>query len=581
MNNIHRKADDLRAALLDDSGLIAFVGSGLSTNYLTWADFIRALCEFAEYTQGLDLLAKTSWADVDTMLLIGGEAKRLLSPAELRDFMGATFTPSTAQPPAVFQSLVRSSLRFFVTTNYDTNIEDVYRQTYGTPLTVVLPSNAHDVYGLIRRRAPFVLKVHGCARLARDLVISHNDYMRIIYGNRELRYVFAAMFSMHEVLFLGYGHRDPHINRYLELESVLLPHGGMRRYTFIKDSDFPDSLRAKLTALGVSAIGVSEWDDVDKLLNQMLFAQLSERSETARAMYLRDYMEFLREGRASAVWGALMYASTGSDISDGSEIRRINTIVGNNESIRNFIDASPHLKLAYRIIRAQAFKRANNVEAATREFETIVAITLEHEELLNSLRAVALRYAGMFYMFPPDDGSPSVRNLELAATYLDLALTTLGSASIHDELDIRKWQAILKGEMGSRLDSADELLAIADENDRHGFRKPAAWSRYAAVRQVLEAGAHEKLRSARWQATLDSVYWAFAELRYVWGIGCFLLLKARILAALNNVPEKPVLPEITDCIEQARARAVMTRDARLLLECDTFLAGINRVEGHD
>lgn len=564
---VQSRGSDLRLVLRESTNVVAFIGTGLSSNFPDWMKFIEALVEYAEYQEGRDLLRSGRHSDLDSMLALAGEAKARLGHAEVRDLVARLFR-GTGHAPRVYTSVLRVPFRFYLTTNYDSNIEDAYYDLYGRPLEVVVPGRAQAIYRHLRAGTPFVFKIHGSAATGEDLVISHEDYLQTIYSNRTLRYVLSAIFGMHEVVFLGYGHRDPHITRYLEYEKGVLPQGGMRRYAFVKADEFPVTMAQRLRNHGVSSVSVSTWPEVETFLNQVVFSGAADRTEISRTQYRKDYARFLREGRVECVWGAIMYAFTGSEISDGDEAARIFAIVESNELARRTIENDPALRLIFRILRAQTFKRRCDIEAARSEYADVVEVARREVGLLPLLRAVAFRYAGMFWAFPSGAEGLTARDLGLASSLLREGLSVLGSDSVRERMDIEKWLTIVAGEQGERRASAEALLALAQRNDELGFRKAAAWCRFAAANQMVCEGILDEQDAERIIGALESAYWAFAEQNNLFGIGTVMLLKAKALQALGGENQTV----IRDCIEQARARAIVARDLRLIRECDAFVS---------
>jgi hypothetical protein len=569
------KIEELKKTILESNNLIAFIGSGLSTNYWSWSDFISNLCTYADYQDGVNFfkkLDKNSNVDIDSYLFIANNAKKELSETEIRSFIASQFSLSSSIP-SVYNAIVQSPFKFYITTNYDTNIEDAYNLVHGKTLEVVLPSDAYRIFNFIRDNQPFVFKIHGCAKLGRDMIISYDDYLRIIYLNRKFRYILSSILAMNDVLYLGYGHQDPNINRYLEFEKMIFDEGGMKRYTFVKKDDFPFTLKSRLFSSGISFIKISNWDEIENILKQLTFTRYTVRYSKYNLISRSHFAEFVKNPQKETIWAMLMYISTGSNINQAEDVKEIFKIIDTNEIFKRYIFDDSTLNLIYKILKAQDFKRHNQPELADEVYQNVIEVCDLDNSILLPLKAVSYRYAGMFYLYPAYPYDCPIQNLDKAKELLKKALKIIGEFSLEENLNIRKWLQIINGELGDRINAYKHLLDLADENDKIGLLKASAWCRFGALNQLYEGKLIKPENSNKVNQIINQTFNTFLSIEHSFGIGSVYLLKAKIKFQLEGLNSRNKT-EILNYIQQSLARSIIINDKRLFNESESFKLSI-------
>jgi hypothetical protein len=545
---------------------VAFVGSGLSRPELPdWSGFIEKLAEEFPDNPAARALSASTGKDLSASELLGYadaildsvERDRVRRDRKLRPFMERTFKiTEPRKPPAIFASLVRAPFSFYLTTNYDTNIEDAFRAYRGRSLPVVRLDDLDAALRYAAEGRPFVFKIHGCAKEGGPYVISSNDYQEIIYKREDVRFVLQAILALHPIVFLGYGQRDPHIQWYLEREKQLLAQE-IPRITFIQRSDPAsttgfDLARQITIASGVSPHEVKAWSEIQDLLDQFSFLQLRSRAAEVRRERLPFLKSFLREGKKEEAWDALLCASASSELGYIDESLQLWEMINSNKILREYLESVPSLSLIYHIVAGQTLKRLHMWDKATQEFAAVEKVAAPEDTLTRPLRALAFRYAGIFRS-SQHFTSDRDKALEQAKALFEKAQRILGSDFREESLDQEKWLAILASEMeddGHRK-AAERLMNLAREADALQYPEGSAWCRYNHVEELRRGGI--PLSPAETERLLDEAISLFEKLEHLQGLAF-----AHHLLAQQRFAREGGTPGTLKQAELAQAYAVIT-----------------------
>jgi SIR2-like domain len=178
---------------LDQPDAAIFVGSGLSawSKLPNWEVLLRKLIDIAAAKGGPTQLAEEALAS--KQLLEAADALEL-TPIEIANAMRGPLGFSVAVPHMVHSLLVRLGPQRFVTTNYDTLIE----QQLGLDgnlgrFRTVTSRQVAELADIMKASADsFVFKPHGDLADANSIVLTTRDYDRLIAGEtNELFALFA------------------------------------------------------------------------------------------------------------------------------------------------------------------------------------------------------------------------------------------------------------------------------------------------------------------------------------------------------------------------------------------------------
>lgn len=478
------KMRDLAYCLCGERLAVAFVGSGLSRNYCDWTGLIKILCEYiGEDTSDIEQLLEMPLIDADQLLVIADFLRSKIKNTEFKDLMKRNFTGKTDNIPHVFNVIVQSPFAFFLTTNYDTNIEEAYRRSHGRPLKVILSDRCEEVLECFKKNEQFVWKIHGCAELGGEYVLGSRDYRRLIYGNKKVLYVLRAIFATRPIVFMGYGSRDPHINRYIEYEDQVLQRGGMRRFIFCKKDTHTLISKHRVDILKITEVLVDNWDQIPDILLQLTFVRIRDEYKRCRSEYSKQFQEFVKESKVESIWGAMYYVYASSDQGYSDVVQDFLQTILSNKLYRDALERIPALSLLYRIISGQYHKTHRNYDKAKKFFDESVNIATHETGILPPIRSLSYRYAGLFYMNPdyPSTGSCAYIDHNLAKKLYEQSAKVLDGKYPHELLDVQKNHARLLGERRYFKRAADLAMKTAEEARSIGYLKNEAWCRVNAV----------------------------------------------------------------------------------------------------
>jgi hypothetical protein len=94
-----------------------------------------------------------------------------------------------------------------ITTNYDTLIEQAFRQAKKRCGTVVREND------LTRMREVNVVKIHGCITDVDNIIIAEEDYYRWLVSDSEMKNLVRQWFLQRPVIFIGFSLSDPNFRQ--------------------------------------------------------------------------------------------------------------------------------------------------------------------------------------------------------------------------------------------------------------------------------------------------------------------------------------------------------------------------------
>jgi hypothetical protein len=192
---------ELEEALRAGEGVL-FVGAGLSrgAGLPDWSQLIARLAADLGLPPGerFDYLDLAQW-HLDRF------GKKALG-AVVRD----TYAGAAALPTLAHYLLLGLPLRYVITTNYDDLLERALTALKRHPTTVV---HQPDVAGVGRGDGPFVVKLHGDARHADEIVLCRDDYDAFFANRPAMALLLEGLLLTQTFFFAGYGLRDPNFRQ--------------------------------------------------------------------------------------------------------------------------------------------------------------------------------------------------------------------------------------------------------------------------------------------------------------------------------------------------------------------------------
>jgi SIR2-like protein len=211
--------------------LVPFIGVGMSRpNCAGWPGLIGGLeREAGVSSMGLD--PPTDKTPAPELIQRANRAVRRLRASEERAFADALRRALfTTTEPAPRQTLELASIWWplVLTTNYDNLYVEAFARTFGGTGLAVVGRGSEDCQRVLTSlstagrallwalqghiAAPAVVEGHDHdRRLARELVLDHDEYRRVTHREPHFRRAFAEVFRHRSLLFLGSGLRETYL----------------------------------------------------------------------------------------------------------------------------------------------------------------------------------------------------------------------------------------------------------------------------------------------------------------------------------------------------------------------------------
>jgi tetratricopeptide (TPR) repeat protein len=552
---------NLKTAFLQNHRMIFFIGSGLSSNYPTWKKFLYDLiskCKSeTDNLESIPLNKSESLENLQKKVNIYHE----LFPNAIHDYMREYFKPESENVPRIFDILVRIPCAFYITTNYDTNIEDSFKRIRGKELPVVLPDNPENALRNIASNTVFLFKLHGCALKGGPYVISQDDYKKIA-RNKKIMIFLGAIFACHEIIFLGYGQNDHYIQDYMRKQHQALVKGSNLYYQFILNKPPLDETSKNLfSGLGIRSIKIKNWNAIENILEQISFLQVRDHYAETRRRFREDFVRCIKDYQNNFVWGTILYTFASSDLGMGKDCESFISAVKEPFPLDKAIKQNITYNLVFNVIAGQFYKRNNQSDKAKKYFRKIEKIINHDKTIIAPLRSMGLRYAGIFWFeFSSAPEVPSEKRdkyFKRSDQLIKSASRVLGDNFPEEKLDVKKWLALLLGKTNHEK-AIKKLKEIADEATKKNYDKNAAWSYYGAAKLMKNYGQE---KSEDFKDLIAKAINIFERLEHFRGLSSCYYLKALSV----DSPDKK-----RELIDYAHALAKFVGDERLVSACESY-----------
>jgi hypothetical protein len=163
------------------------------------------------------------------------------------------------------ETIALTNYRGLITTNYDRLLETALTQARNwTPNTFTADSISSLARALYNPEL-FIFKLHGDIGSGESIVLTSNDYDRLILRSPHVRSFLQAVFLNYTVLFIGYSLRDPDFQLVLKELTLVFQNYIPTHYALIPDAaDF--TVDHLLTRMNIQAIPYSPKDDHKEVL---------------------------------------------------------------------------------------------------------------------------------------------------------------------------------------------------------------------------------------------------------------------------------------------------------------------------
>ena len=219
---IDAASEDVLAALsreLANPGhnVVAFVGAGMSKQggLPLWSELMRSLDQQVQELRPAraDHARKAVLEHSDLLWQAELFRLELERSAAYERFLRRTFRKRLKEGAEVFRALVGLGFRHFVTTNYDTFIEQALAEG-GVDFEELDWTDRQECRSfflnhLLARQSPFVIHIHGRYDYPRSIVLSHRDYVARYVQSPEYVEKLSVLFATTRVVFIGFSLDDP------------------------------------------------------------------------------------------------------------------------------------------------------------------------------------------------------------------------------------------------------------------------------------------------------------------------------------------------------------------------------------
>ncbi len=126
--------------------------------------------------------------------------------SRLNEYLLKVFADPTIKPLRAHKALAALECNA-ITTNYDTLIEDAFKQAEKRCGTVVREND------LTRMQEVNVVKIHGCITDVDNIVIAEEDYYRWLTSDSEMKTLVRLWFFQRPIVFIGFSLSDPNFRQ--------------------------------------------------------------------------------------------------------------------------------------------------------------------------------------------------------------------------------------------------------------------------------------------------------------------------------------------------------------------------------
>lgn len=203
---------------------ILFIGSGVSSDadLPSWSDLLTL---FSEYCENLDkeVAAANEAISNGKYEFAAGLLDDQITTTERVEFFQTLEAFKHAVPQEIHKLILSFGLDCYITTNYDTLIEDSIIQEHPDKNVDVVLS--HDIKKLAHIQTNtatnFVYKFHGDIANPESIVFTPNDYADLIHNNDIVKETLKTLMKSREVVMIGVGLNDRDVDLILEELKVL------------------------------------------------------------------------------------------------------------------------------------------------------------------------------------------------------------------------------------------------------------------------------------------------------------------------------------------------------------------------
>jgi len=249
-----------------------FVGAGLSrgAGFPDWRELLEELMDRAKK---LTFINENKIQDYEKLIekhenyLTLAEDLREELGKEYEEYIYEKFVHSNIKPTKILEELVKLPVKFIITTNYDSLIEDAYNKVHGFYPAYLTYKQSKQIASNLWKDRFFVLKAHGDVRTsAEEIILTEKDYRKILFSETGYQSVIQAIFTAKTVLLIGASFKDPELKLLLSYLHHSFHGGGPTHYILLPNDEILDTLAKRyLRDFNLHTINFDKKDNYQEL----------------------------------------------------------------------------------------------------------------------------------------------------------------------------------------------------------------------------------------------------------------------------------------------------------------------------
>jgi len=257
-----------------------YVGAGLSqgAGLPSWAGLLHELIDYTdsnlpafrdrvpEYRKLVD--------DPSKFLMLATELKEVLL-GSFNDYIDKRFGDRSLKYTANHELLVRlAGLRFMITTNYDSLIEDAFIAATSKRVPTYNYRQVGTVQRHLVKQEFFIFKAHGDAEtVGEGIILTEQDYRKLMFEQRAYQSLLASMFTMTTMIFVGASMADPELRLLLQFISSAFETDGPQHFAVMAEEDMGmvemERWRKDFNVQFIPISKANNYEDLTLLLNEL------------------------------------------------------------------------------------------------------------------------------------------------------------------------------------------------------------------------------------------------------------------------------------------------------------------------
>lgn len=223
---------------------VFLIGAGISKqsdpNLPNWNQLLTQLIKLGarrSYIGKADKKELLALLKRERYLMAAEEVRNRFPPDEYESALEELFNPIGVKPSKVHEWVFKLGPSLVMTTNYDRFLEDAYAEKFRRAPNVKTYAETPTALRHLQRRGggdvPMIFKLHGTIDDPKSVILTEQDYRRLIYREPGYRHFLSALFLTRVILMLGFSLDDPELMLLMEDLRESLKHRTNPDYAFM------------------------------------------------------------------------------------------------------------------------------------------------------------------------------------------------------------------------------------------------------------------------------------------------------------------------------------------------------------